>query len=204
MARPRKPLLDQDRIATAALELVDEDGEFTMPALARRLGVQTPSIYHHVDGRAGVIELLRAKIDEEIDSALLDLRPWDRALDAYARSYRAAFAAHPHVIPLLATSTVQAPRVVVVYDMIAAVLIEGGFAPEQVMPSYTALENFLLGSALDRAAPEVMWEVPPGVEAPHLSRALAAQTTSPTRSDQAFEFGLAALLDALRAMNASP
>ncbi|MFI0480940.1 TetR/AcrR family transcriptional regulator [Actinomadura sp. 9N215] len=201
MARPRKPLLDHDRIAAAVLELVDEDGEFTMPGLARRLGVQTPSLYHHVDGRAGVIELLRAKIDEQIDSELLNLRPWDRALDAYARSHRAAFAAHPRLIPLLATTTVHAPRVVAVYDTIAALLIEGGFAPEQVMPSYTALENFLLGSALDLAAPEIMWEVDPGVQAPHLSRALAAQATSETRSDQAFEFGLSALLNALRAMN---
>ncbi|MGH3241613.1 MAG: TetR/AcrR family transcriptional regulator [Spirillospora sp.] len=201
MARPRNPLLDHDRIAAAALRLVDEDGDFTMPGLARRLGVQTPSIYHHVDGRAGVIELLRAKIDEEIDSGLLKLRPWDRALDAYARSYRAAFAAHPHLIPLLATTTVHAPRVVAVYDMIAELLIEAGFAPEQVMPSFTALENFLLGSALDLAAPAIMWEVDPGVQAPHLSEALAAQATSATRSDQAFEFGLSALLNALRDLN---
>ncbi|RKS78778.1 TetR family transcriptional regulator [Actinomadura pelletieri DSM 43383] len=201
MARPRKPLLDHDRIATATLELVDEEGNFTMPGLARRLGVQTPSLYHHVDGRAGVIELLRGKIDEQIDNTLLDLTPWDRALDAYARAHRAAFAAHPHVIPLLATSTVHAPRVVAVYDKIAELLSQAGVPPEQIMPSFTALENFLLGSALDLAAPEVMWEVPPDVQAPHLSQALTAQAASATRSDQAFEFGLAAMLDALRHMN---
>ncbi|MDQ4113644.1 MAG: TetR/AcrR family transcriptional regulator, partial [Actinomycetota bacterium] len=54
--RPRKALLDRDRIGATALELVDETGDFTLPELARRLGVQTASLYHHVDGRTGVIE----------------------------------------------------------------------------------------------------------------------------------------------------
>lgn len=111
MGRPRTPLLDRERITTTALELVDEQGDFSVPQIARRLGVQTASVYHHVDGRDGIVELLRERICAAIDGGTLDGRPWDAAVAAWARSYRAAFAAHPKAIPLLTTSPVRAPRV---------------------------------------------------------------------------------------------
>ena len=76
------------------MAIVDETGDFTVPELARRLGVQTASIYHYVDGRAGVIELLRARMREQLDPAPLELRPPEVALRAFFRSYREVFAAH--------------------------------------------------------------------------------------------------------------
>ena len=53
----------------AALELVDRDGTLSMPALARSLGVQVSSLYHHVDGRAGVIGLVRDLVTAGIDAS---------------------------------------------------------------------------------------------------------------------------------------
>ncbi|GAA2120797.1 TetR/AcrR family transcriptional regulator C-terminal domain-containing protein [Kitasatospora saccharophila] len=195
MGRPRKALLDRQRITTAALELVDETGDFTVPELARRLGVQTASIYHHVDGRAGIVELLRARIGEEMDFSPLEQQPWDAALAGFARSYRAAFAAHPHLVPLLATTTVRAQSVIIeAYERMAGVLEDSGFPPEDVIAVLTALENLILGSALDLAAPDVMWDVPDGVDAPRLATALAASPQGPGRADRAFTVGLDALL----------
>ncbi|NEE53825.1 helix-turn-helix transcriptional regulator, partial [Streptomyces sp. SID8455] len=69
MGRPRTPLLDRERIGATALELIDEQGEFSVPQVARRLGVQTGSVYHHVDGRAGVVELVRERVSASIDTA---------------------------------------------------------------------------------------------------------------------------------------
>ena len=46
VGRPSRPVLDRRRIGAAALQLVDDTGGFTLPELARRLGVQTPSLYH--------------------------------------------------------------------------------------------------------------------------------------------------------------
>ena len=40
---------------TAALELVDKDGRFTVPELAHKLGVSVSSLYHHVAGRADIV-----------------------------------------------------------------------------------------------------------------------------------------------------
>jgi AcrR family transcriptional regulator len=176
------------------MEIVDETGDFTVPELARRLGVQTASIYHYVDGRAGVIELLRARMRELLDPAPLELRPPEVALRAFFRSYREVFAAHARVLPLLATATVRSPQVIPLYERVVALLQEIGVPTGDVMAVLTAVENFILGSALDLAGPEVMWDIPPGVEAPHLTEALAAQPAGTGRADRAFDLGLDTML----------
>ncbi|WP_017935317.1 TetR/AcrR family transcriptional regulator [Nocardioides sp. Iso805N] len=197
--RPRKAVLDRARIGTAALELVDDAGDFTLPELARRLGVQTASLYHHVDGRAGVIELLREQVSDAMDPTALDDEPWDVALAGFFRSYRQVFAAHPRVVPLLTTATVRSEAVIRAYDRMVARLAEAGIPSEKAMRILTALDNFVIGSALDLAAPDVMWEVPEGVEVPSLSAALAAQPVNRKRADEAFEEGLGRLLGSVAA-----
>ncbi|MFI9026154.1 TetR/AcrR family transcriptional regulator [Streptomyces sp. NPDC053560] len=192
MGRPRKALLDRERIGATALELVDEKGDFSVPEMARRLGVQTASVYHHVDGRAGVIELLRERVTDAIDTGTLDGVPWDAALEQWARSYRAAFAAHPRAIPMLMTSPVRAPQVLAQYEAVAGLLLAAGFAPSLVLPMITGLDNIVLGSALDMSAPDTMWEVSEGTEAPRLAAAQAA--TGAARADQAFDLTLAGFL----------
>ncbi|GGV78509.1 tetracycline repressor, C-all-alpha domain protein [Streptomyces gelaticus] len=201
MGRPRTPLLDRERITTTALELIDEQGEFSVPQIARRLGVQTGSLYHHVDGRGGVVELVRERVCAAIDSATLDVEPWDAALTAWARSYRSAFAAHPRAIPLLTTSPVRAPKVLEHYERAVRLLLGVGFALPEVMAVITALENLVLGSALDLAAPETMWELPDDTATPHLAQALA--TVGRGRADAAFELALGAFIGHCRGLQAA-
>ncbi len=192
MGRPRTPLLDRARITATALELIDAQGEFSVPQIARRLGVQTGSVYHHVDGRDGIVELIRERVAAGIDPAALELRPWDAALRAWARSYRAAFAAHPRAVPLLMTNPVRAPRVLAQYEAAVVLLLDSGFAPADVMPVNVALENIALGSALDLAAPEAMWELADETATPRLAEALEASAGN--RADRAFEFALEGFL----------
>ncbi|MFE6690873.1 TetR/AcrR family transcriptional regulator [Streptomyces sp. NPDC057743] len=198
MGRPHKALLDRARIGATALQLVDEKGDFSVPEVARRLGVQTASVYHHVDGRAGVIELLRERVTEAMDPDTLRDAPWDEALAAWARSYRAAFAAHPRTIPMLMTAPVRAPRALAQYDRVAGLLLDAGFAPEEVLAVITGLDNLVLGSALDMAAPERMWEAAGAADAPRL--AAAQDAAGPARADTAFELTLAGYLAHLRAL----
>ncbi|MFJ4341327.1 TetR/AcrR family transcriptional regulator [Streptomyces sp. NPDC088915] len=202
MGRPRRPLLDRERIATTALEVVDEQGEFSVPQIAKRLGVQTASVYHHVDGRDGIVELLRERVAAGIDGGTLGLEPWDAALVAWARSYRAAFAAHPRAIPLLMTSPVRAPKVLAQYEKAVGRLLDAGFALPDVMPVIIALENLVLGSALDLAAPESMWELADETATPRLARALGAVPEG--RANQAFELALAGYLAHVRTLLDAP
>ena len=48
MARPSKPKLSTTAIAEAALQLVDAQGELTLPQLAKALSVSASSLYNHV------------------------------------------------------------------------------------------------------------------------------------------------------------
>ncbi|MFF4797321.1 TetR/AcrR family transcriptional regulator [Streptomyces sp. NPDC001351] len=202
MGRPRTPLLDRERITTTALQLVDEQGDFSVPQIAKRLGAQTGSVYHHVDGRDGIVELLRERIAAAIDPGTLDVTPWDAALEAWARSYRAAFAAHPKAIPLLMTSPVRAPRVLEHYERAVTLLLDTGFAPGEVMPLIIALENLVLGSALDLAAPETMWVLTESTPTPRLAEALAA--VGEGRADRAFDVGLEGWIRHARALLLKP
>ncbi|WP_329216921.1 TetR/AcrR family transcriptional regulator [Streptomyces sp. NBC_01485] len=198
MGRPRTPLLDRERITTTALQLVAEHGDFSVPQIAKRLGAQTGSVYHHVDGRDGIVEMLRERVASAIDPGTLDVRPWDAALEAWARSYRAAFAAHPKAIPLLMTSPVRAPRVLEQYERAVTLLLNADFALVDVMPLIIALENLVLGSALDLAAPETMWVMTESTPTPRLAEALAV--VGEGRANRAFEVGLEGLLNHARAL----
>ncbi|WP_157252979.1 TetR/AcrR family transcriptional regulator C-terminal domain-containing protein [Nonomuraea typhae] len=200
MGRPRTPLLDLDRIGQAALAVVDETGEVSLPQVARRLGVRTASLYHHVEGREGVIELIRAHIARDIDCATLADRPWEVGLAGWARSYRTAFAAHPRAIPLLLTTTVRTPRSLADYEAAVGLLLEAGFAVEEALIVLAAVENVVLGSALDLAAPDPIWQVT--AETPALARAVAA--APPDRSDAAFDLALEAVLSHVKRMRDRP
>lgn len=197
--RPRKALIDRARIGQAALAMIDETGDFNLPTLARRLGVTTSSLYHHVEGRLGVIEVLREQVADSMNPTSLEDKPWDVALAGFFRSYREVFAAHPRVVPLLTTATVRSEKVIRAYDRMVARLSEAGIPAASAMRILNALDNFVIGSALDLAAPEVMWEVPDGVEVPALAAALAAQPMDRKRADDAFEDGLTRLLASVAA-----
>ncbi|MFN7150618.1 MAG: TetR/AcrR family transcriptional regulator C-terminal domain-containing protein [Microthrixaceae bacterium] len=143
------------------------------------------------------MELLRERISDQIDSELLMGERWDEALPAFFRSYREVFAAHPKVVPLLATAPIRLPRAIEAYDRMVDLLNGAGVAPERALEILTALESFVIGSALDLAAPDVMWEIPEGVEAPHLAAALTDRGPHAGRAEAAFERGLELLLAAI-------
>ena len=89
--------------AYVRLAVADEQGTLTIPALARALGVAPSALYHHVSGRDEIISLMREELALTTGGTDQDwTRPWEQALEAWARSYLAAFAAHPGAVPLLA------------------------------------------------------------------------------------------------------
>lgn len=77
------------------------------------------------------------------------------------------------------------------YNALAATLDRAGFSDAD-----TLMDCFVLGSALDLAAPVEPWES--GAEVgPELAAALATGGPKPARADDAFEFGLAVVLRGL-------
>ena len=198
MGRPHTPLLDRDRIADAALRLTDRRGDFTILDLSRALKVTPAAIYHHVDGRDGIVALLRQKMARTVDASAFGRLPWDEALRRWAVSYRETFAAHPGTIGMLAAEPVADPAVHAQYERAVTALEDAGFPRHTVLAVITAAESLVLGSALDLAAPPVMVTGIDPAATPRLAAAAAATPSGRARADQAFHLGLDALIIGLR------
>jgi AcrR family transcriptional regulator len=198
MGRPPTPLLSTDRIASAAMELVNATGGFTIPDLAKKLQVSPSSLYNHVTGRDQIVELLRERAMSEVQ--LPDdepARPWADVVADVLRSYRHSYARYPRLIPLLTAYPVNSSHAIGMYNVLAVTLHRAGFDAADTLRAITLMDCFVLGSALDAAAPEEPWKSG-GEVGPELAAALATGGPQPGRADDAFEYGLAALIRGLR------
>lgn len=202
MPRPRSPLLSLEAIVTAALALVDETGDFSFPKVARRLGVSQSALYHHIDNRQHIIELMRGRLFGDRTPLRNEDLSWEDALRSLVRAYRDGFAAHPRLVPLLVTQTVQDLGVVGLYENIAVTLERAGLDRTQILPAIAATDYLALGAALDLTAPDAVWSPPEG-GFPALHRAMEVSGSVEQRAEAAFTFGLEVLIAGVRAQ-ASP
>jgi len=195
MPRPSQRLLSPAIITEAAIESVDESGDVTMPGLAARLKVRPSSLYNHVSGRAEIVELMRAQLMAGIDVESAS-GTWSETVAALAAEYRRSYAAHPRLIPLFTAQTVQAGVAFTLYNALAQAFADGGFDPTETLHAITTVDSFVLGSALDLAAPDVQWASGPEAN-DAMKAALATSGKNPERADAAFEFGLRVLMAGL-------
>jgi AcrR family transcriptional regulator len=154
--------LDTQRVVEEAVRIADSEGleAVTLARVAKDLGVQPPSLYNHVDGRAGLLRLLSLMSLRELADAFRDaavgLSRGD-ALASIARAYRGYAKAHPGVY----ATTVWAPppgdeelqaaarRVI---DVIAAVLAGWGFEGEAMLHRVRVIRAALHGFVAIEAA----------------------------------------------------
>ena len=196
MARPHQPILSRELIMTAALELVDKDGRFTVPELAHKLGVSVSSLYHHVGGRADIVEGIRGLLTRPL-TEVAPADDWQEAVRRWANAYRDGFAAHPAAIPMLVSQTVSNPVTLAQYDRLAEILEDqAGLTGDDLLVAITMLDNLCLGAALDLAAPPEIWSADNRDTA--LTRALAAAPDPDRdRSRRAFERQLEVIIASL-------
>ncbi|WP_026555908.1 TetR/AcrR family transcriptional regulator C-terminal domain-containing protein [Arthrobacter sp. 35W] len=197
MARPLSPKLSPALITEAALEMVDQRGEFTIPELAKRLKVSPSSLYNHVSGKDDIIELMRGAAVAAIalPSPGMD---WVDAVRDIAVKYRDSYARHPRLIPLLTAHAVRDATTIGMYNVLAELFTSAGFAPRRVLEAITVLDSYVLGSALDVAAPDNVWD-PGELASDALRDALDAGLGHPGRADDAFTFGLDLIINGLAA-----
>ncbi|WUU94027.1 TetR/AcrR family transcriptional regulator C-terminal domain-containing protein [Spirillospora sp. NBC_01491] len=205
MARPSRPLLSQERIVATALALVDAEGldAVSTRRLAAELGVSGPSLYNHV---ATKTELLDAVVDAVLGEVDLSMFPgagpsgagWRPALEAWARSYRAALAAHPKIVPALAQSPGYRPNALRLADAVFGGLVEAGWPRREATWVGALMRFFIIGSALGSFAGG--FPADPDLykgDYPHLGEAHLLAGRGRRVDEGAFEAGLKALLDGL-------
>jgi AcrR family transcriptional regulator len=195
--RPSKPLLSRRGIAEEALRLVEEEGieALTTRRLAKRLGVEGPSLYNHIANREDLLDEMTAVIDEHVEPTLLDHEDWRVGLTEYARAYRRAFRVQPQLVAVLASRPVRSSVALRAYDETFAAFARLGWDGQTAATVMAAVDYLVLGSAIETF--KGGFERPPheyAPEYPHLAAALEA-TADVDVDDLGFELGLAALVE---------
>ena len=166
--------LSLDRIVTATLELMDEQGigATTMRAVSSRLGVRSMSLYRYVQDRDELFDAVVERIVNELaDDPEVQLRPvdgWRPYLAGMAHGVRRYARAHPHAFPLVATRPPAAPwvnpplRSLRWVEAMLTGLAREGFSDEQVLFTYRTFNSFLLGYLLLETSAMTLRDPKPG------------------------------------------
>ncbi|MFC8451115.1 TetR/AcrR family transcriptional regulator [Kitasatospora sp. NPDC057223] len=201
MARPRTPLLSRDRIVTAALALADAEGldALSTRRLATELSVSGPSLYNHFATKDELLDAVVDTVMGEVDLSMFDAPDdWRTALRDWARSYRAALAAHPSIVPVLAQGPGRRPNALRLADAVFGCLVDAGWPRGQATRIGALMRYFVTGSALASFAAGFPGDA--GLyaeEYPHLGEAHLVAEHRSSIDEGAFETGLEALLDGL-------
>lgn len=222
MARPRTPLLSRERIVAAALRLIDDEGldALSTRRLATELSVSGPSLYNHFATKDDLLDAVVDSVIGEVDLSMFGTAPgavgpvgdtgnagsagaagtaWPEALRDWARSYRAALAAHPNIVPVLAQGPGRRPNALRLADAVFGHLVESGWPRGQATRIGALMRYFVTGSALASFAAgfPADAEVYDAADYPHLGEAHRLAGHRGTVDEGAFETGLEALLDGL-------
>ncbi|MFE5325983.1 TetR/AcrR family transcriptional regulator [Embleya sp. NPDC056575] len=146
--RGRSAGLDRGRIATAAVALVDRDGldHFGVRRLADELGVDPMSIYHHVKGKAALLDAICEAVIVEVEPGD-DQTPsdWEQVARQTAYSYRRMAYRHPRVFPLLVTRPQSSPVALAVLERLVAAMRRAGLPDQVTADAPVTLFGFLNG-----------------------------------------------------------
>lgn len=148
MARPSTPLLSRELIRDAALALIDADGlqAFSMRRLATTLGVTAPSLYSHYATREQVLDDVVDLVVADVDTTAF-ARGWRTGVLTWARSYRAALAAHPHIAPLVASGAQHREQFLAMADAVHAGLLAAGWPARRATEISGAVKFLVIGAA---------------------------------------------------------
>jgi AcrR family transcriptional regulator len=200
MPRPRQALLTRQRIVDAAAALVDAEGldAVSTRRLAAILGVRGPSLYNHFATKDEILDAVAEAVVARVDISYFATHRWGDALRLWGCSYRAALAAHPHIVPHLAQGPGRRPAALAMADAVYGGLVEAGWPPARATHIGALMRYLVAGSALGSFArgfapdPELY-----AAAYPHLGQAHLLADHQKSVDEGAFELGLEALVDGL-------
>ncbi|GAB3304328.1 TetR/AcrR family transcriptional regulator [Pseudoclavibacter terrae] len=144
----RQPL-SRTRILDAAVRVADGGGlaAVSMRSVAREVGVEAMSLYHHVANKQAVLDALAGWAFEQIP-----LPPgggdWRAEMGARARAARKVLGAHPWALGLLESRSNPAVAVLAHHDATLGSLRAGGFSVLLASHAYSLLDAYVFGFVL--------------------------------------------------------
>lgn len=147
----RRPGLTRERIAAAAVKLIDRVGltSFGVRRLAAELGVDPMSIYNHIPGKAALLDSVTECVLREAAESATDLpHDWAEIARRLARRYRDMAMRHPCVFPLMARRPQGSTVALEALETLSAAMRRAGFSDQLVADAPLALFGFLNGYLL--------------------------------------------------------
>ena len=201
------PRFTREELAGLALAIMDAHGSaaLTVRRLAQEAGMATTALYNYFPSKD---DLLDAAIDAAAGEVQLpepSAQAWKEQLTSVARAWFQAGLRHPGVARLRFDRPLQSSRALRVTDWAIAVLCAAGLSKPEAVAAFKALTVLTLGSAAaavaesrprERQQAAARHASIAATELPAMA-AVAAELTTALGGDQAFELGLAALLDGI-------
>ena len=211
----RRAPLTRERVLRAAVELADSEGleALSMRRLAKALGVEAMTLYHHVSNKADMLSAIVDLVESDIELP----RPsdsWRQGLRRVALSYREVHRSHPWAATMALSPSGSRPSRQHYMEAVLGCLSGAGLSPVHVDHAYHVLDAYVAGftlwvSQLD-IAPEGLEELAQsflreiGDEQPHLAAHVRWHLQPPDPDDAGtFAFGLDLILDGLERLAGS-
>jgi AcrR family transcriptional regulator len=185
-----------------------------MRRLARELGVEAMSLYHHVAGKQALLDGMVDLVFGEIELPGND-GDWKAAMRRRAHSARAVLARHPWAIALMESRRTPGPANLRHHDAVLGCLRRAGFPVVLTAHAYSILDAYIYGFALQEASlpfdtPEETAEVAAGImdafaadAYPHLTELAVEHVLQPGYDyGDEYAFGLELILDGLERLAA--
>jgi AcrR family transcriptional regulator len=209
------PLTRSD-VLRAAVDLADSAGlrAVTMRRLGEVLGIEAMSLYHHVEGKADLLDGMVDAVFGELDTPVAGA-PWRTAMRDRAIEVRGALRRHRWAIGLLESRTAPGPATLRHHDAVLGCLRRDGFGLRQAGHAYALIDSYVYGFALQEASlpfasPDDAATVARGIleaasadEYPHLTEFAVGRAMRPGYDfGDEFEVGLDVILDGLETLRA--
>jgi|CXWJ01.1.fsa_nt_gi AcrR family transcriptional regulator len=144
----RQPL-SKERIVEAAARVADEGGAaaISMRNVAKELGVEAMSLYHHIANKDALLDALvnwvfaQIALPEPGDS-------WRQGMRVRAASAREVLVGHPWALALIDSRSNPGPALLRHHDAVIGCLRRGGFPIELAAQAFSVIDAYVYGFAL--------------------------------------------------------
>ena len=141
----RKPL-SVERVVAAAAAVADEQGlaAVSMRNVAKQLGVEAMSLYHHVKNKDALLGELTEWIFRQVATPP-SAGTWRTRLTAYAESLRAVLDTHPWALGLVNSRKAPGPEKLRLVDAPLGILFDAAFSVGDAVHTLSAVDAYVFG-----------------------------------------------------------
>ncbi|MGX7245365.1 TetR/AcrR family transcriptional regulator C-terminal domain-containing protein [Enterococcus quebecensis] len=143
--------LSKEKIVQAAFELLEETPELeklSMRKVAKKLDVQAPAIYWHVENKQALLQSMAEEIENHfIPPKVQD--NWKESIYAYMENYYELYLKYPCATEIEIHTVPAYPSRLRNLDMMLGILHDAGFSIELSYMTITSLQHLLFGMLMD-------------------------------------------------------